>query len=131
MVRNVSQMADDRAGAAWDDLPDLADYRRQARAWPAGHLEARDGPAREYGIDHFTPEVMAANRRLQRKLSDRGYAGITRPREYGGQGLPAEYEEAFLAEAAGFVTPDGSSGSRPTPATSASTLTASLAVRTI
>lgn len=93
-------------GAVSGGLPGLADYRRQARAWLAGNLPARESPACEHEIDYFTPEVMAANRALQRRLSDGGYAGITWPREYGGQGLPAEYEEAFLAEAAGFVTPD-------------------------
>jgi alkylation response protein AidB-like acyl-CoA dehydrogenase len=99
-------MVDSEAPAVPADRPGLADYRRQARAWLAGNLETRDGPAREYEIDHFTPEVVAANRARQRKLFDGGYAGITWPEQFGGQGLPAEYEEAFLAESAGFVTPD-------------------------
>jgi hypothetical protein len=61
MVRNVSQMADDRAGAARDDLPDLADYRRRAKAWLAGNLSARESPACEHEIDYVTPEVMAGS----------------------------------------------------------------------
>jgi hypothetical protein len=39
-------------GAIPGDLPKLADYRRQARAWLAVNLEKRDGPACEYEIDH-------------------------------------------------------------------------------
>ena len=46
---------------------------------------------------------MAANRALQRRLFEGGYAGITWPKEYGGQGLPGEYESAFSDEAAGYV----------------------------
>ena len=84
----------------------LRDYRRTARAWLTQNLQRQHGPALDLGVDHFTPEVMAANRALQRRLFDGGYAGITWPVEYGGQGLPSEYEWAFVDEAAGFVLPD-------------------------
>ncbi len=49
---------------------------------------------------------MAANRALQHRLFEGGYAGITWPEEYGGQGLPPAYESAFLHEAAAFTLPD-------------------------
>ena len=45
---------------------------------------------------------MAAHRALQRKVYDAGYAGIAWPVEYGGQGLPPEYELAFEEEASGL-----------------------------
>lgn len=84
----------------------LEAYRREARAWLAGNLRPREGPDPDRGVDHYTPGVMAANRVLQRQLFEAGYAGITWPREYGGQGLPAAYEWAFVDEAAGYVLPD-------------------------
>ena len=51
------------------------------------------------------PAEMAAHRALQRKVYDAGYSGIAWPVEYGGQGLPPEYELAFEEEAADFVLP--------------------------
>ncbi len=89
-----------------EDDAALEDYRRQARAWLARNLQRRDGPDQDHGIDHYTPEVMAANRALQRQLFEAGYAGITWPKEYGGQGLPSAYESAFVDEAVDYVLPD-------------------------
>ena len=91
-----------------DDTRDVAldEYRREARAWLDEHMPRRDGPDEDHDIDHYTPEVMAANRALQRRLYEGGYAGITWPKEYGGQGLSRAYESAFWDEAAAFVMPD-------------------------
>ncbi|HUJ64434.1 MAG TPA: hypothetical protein VLX59_02785, partial [Acidimicrobiales bacterium] len=79
MTKDMTTPSDAEAGA-------LAEYRLEARAWLAQNLERRDGPAPDHGIEHYTPEVIAANRALQRLLFDGGYAGITWPKEYGGQG---------------------------------------------
>jgi alkylation response protein AidB-like acyl-CoA dehydrogenase len=84
----------------------MAAYRRRARGWLADNLEPRRGAVRRHPGDYYTPEVMAANRALQRRLFEGGFAGITWPTAYGGQGLPGPYEWAFLDEAAGYVTPD-------------------------
>src|SRR5207244_923700 len=54
----------------------------------------------------YDPGAMPANRALQRKLYEAGYAGITYPVEYGGQGLPSEYETVFNEEAEDFVVPN-------------------------
>ena len=43
---------------------------------------------------------------MQRRLYDGGYAGISFPKEYGGQGLTHAHERAFRQEALGFVMPD-------------------------
>jgi alkylation response protein AidB-like acyl-CoA dehydrogenase len=93
--------------------PDIEEYRRRAGAWLAEHFQRREGPAQRHDgrprrreVDYYTPEVMAANRALQRTLFEAGYAGITWPKEYGGQGLPSRYEAVFLEEAAGYVMPD-------------------------
>lgn len=89
-----------------DVAPDLDEYRNQARTWLAQHLEPRQGPALRHEVEYYTPEVMAANRAIQRTLYEAGYAGISWPKEYGGGGLPVAYEIAFAQEAQGYVTPD-------------------------
>jgi alkylation response protein AidB-like acyl-CoA dehydrogenase len=86
-----------------EPAPDLAEYASQARAWLAGHLEPRlpDDPA---GADpaHWSPERDRRERAIQRTLFDGGYAGITWPREYGGQGLTAAHQQAFDQAAQDF-----------------------------
>jgi alkylation response protein AidB-like acyl-CoA dehydrogenase len=87
---------------------DLADYRDQVRAWLAANLEAKDpsgGPPQAEGA-HRTREGVAVQRAVQRKLFDAGYAGISWPKDYGGQGLSTAHEQAFNEEAAGYRTPD-------------------------
>jgi alkylation response protein AidB-like acyl-CoA dehydrogenase len=86
--------------------PPLAVYRHQAQAWLAEHMEKRTGPAGRKGFHDYDTTTLGANRARQRVLFEGGYAGITWPAEYGGQGLPAAYEAAFLAEADGYVMPD-------------------------
>jgi alkylation response protein AidB-like acyl-CoA dehydrogenase len=81
-------------------------YREGARSWLADNLERRAGPIERHDINYFTPDVMAANRALQRRVFEGGYAGITWPKEYGGGGLPASFEAAFLDEARDYVMPD-------------------------
>ena len=85
------------------EIPALAEYRAQAQAWIAANLErkAEDAPAGEVK----GPGEMAAHRVLQRKVYEAGYAGIAWPVEYGGQGLPPEYELAFEEEARDYVLP--------------------------
>ena len=90
---------------------DLEAYRREARAWIAANLAPREigqdpVAANLRGSREYTREQMAAERPKQRALFDAGYAGITWPVEYGGQGLTRAHERAFLEEAAGFELPD-------------------------
>jgi alkylation response protein AidB-like acyl-CoA dehydrogenase len=88
-----------------DEIPEVDEFRQQARTWLADNLERRDGPAIWYNVDHYTPEVMATNRALQRKLYEGGYAGISWPKEYGGGGLPPKYDAIFAEEARDYVMP--------------------------
>jgi alkylation response protein AidB-like acyl-CoA dehydrogenase len=88
---------------------DIDEYRRRARAWLEANLERRDDSADAdsfMDVGEQTPDELAAQRLLQRTLYDAGYAGISWPAEYGGQGLPQEYERAFAAEALHFKLPD-------------------------
>jgi alkylation response protein AidB-like acyl-CoA dehydrogenase len=105
------------SGPAADDAPavtapDPEDYREQARAWMAANLARRaeaDGDARSpmpASSSDKTPEGIAAERKLQRRLYEAGYAGITWPATYGGQGLGPEHQRAFDEAARDFVLPD-------------------------
>lgn len=61
-----------------------------------------DDPA---GMVRDTEQSWLRARELQKSLYDGGFAGICFPREYGGLGLSYEYNRAFDAEAANYVTP--------------------------
>jgi alkylation response protein AidB-like acyl-CoA dehydrogenase len=94
---------DGRSDASSDGVDD---YRRRARAWLTTNLPPLEGAAQRPTSEDLTPEVMAANRALQRKLFEAGYAGISWPKEYGGHGLSSAHEGAFLDEASAFAMPD-------------------------
>lgn len=88
---------------------DLDEYRQQARAWVSANLE----PAEHHGGmggnrsgEHMTKEQFAAEKALQKKVYEAGYAGISWPTEYGGQGLTGQHEAIWLEETARHHTPD-------------------------
>jgi alkylation response protein AidB-like acyl-CoA dehydrogenase len=85
---------------------DVDQFRQQARAWIEANLEPRRARAEGEGDRQHTRGDIAAARALQRRLFDAGYAGLSYPTEYGGQGLTAAHERAFREEAADYVTPD-------------------------
>jgi len=69
-----------------DDSPDQAAYRARVRAWLDEHaLEAPVLAGPEAITDER--ELIAARRRWQGRLAAAGLAGVTWPREYGGQAL--------------------------------------------
>jgi alkylation response protein AidB-like acyl-CoA dehydrogenase len=69
-----------------DDTPQQADYRLQVRAWLDQHKP--EAPVLR-GPDALEDEaeIVAARRAWQGKLAEGGLAGVTWPKEYGGQGL--------------------------------------------
>ncbi len=69
-----------------DDTPEQAAYRAQVRAWLNEH--APEAPVLE-GADAISDEdeLLRARRAWQGKLAEGGLAGVTWPKEYGGQGL--------------------------------------------
>ena len=69
-----------------DDTPEQAAYRAQVRSWLAEH--SREAPVLS-GQDALSDEaeILAARRAWQGKLAEGGLAGVTWPKEYGGQGL--------------------------------------------
>ncbi len=69
-----------------DDTPEQAAYRAQVRGWLDEHkaeAPVLQGP----GALQDEDEIIAARRAWQRRLAEGGLAGVTWPREYGGQGL--------------------------------------------
>jgi len=90
----------------------LESFSERARTWLASNLKRDDREdlkrlpiQRRHPVEYYTREVMAANRSLQRKLNEAGFAGITWPKEYGGQGLAAEYDAAFARQAEPYEMP--------------------------
>jgi alkylation response protein AidB-like acyl-CoA dehydrogenase len=69
-----------------DDTPQQAAYRAQVRSWLDQHVAEAPVIA---GPDAITDEdeLIAARRAWQGKLAEGGLAGVTWPKEFGGQGL--------------------------------------------
>lgn len=77
------------------------------RSWLADNCELRDREGRgDAEIDTSSPEVVARGRRFQAALFDAGLAGISWPREFGGQGRSLRDEHAFAMESAPYVLPN-------------------------
>jgi alkylation response protein AidB-like acyl-CoA dehydrogenase len=69
-----------------DDTPEQAAYRGQVRSWLEEHkteAPVLQGP----GALEDEAEIIAARRAWQGRLAEAGLAGVTWPKEYGGQGL--------------------------------------------
>jgi alkylation response protein AidB-like acyl-CoA dehydrogenase len=79
------------------DTEDQRAFRLKAREWMPGRLPPRihGEPANAFE----DVELVEKDRKIQRMLWDGGLAGITVPREYGGQGLGQRFEDIFLEEA--------------------------------
>ena len=82
----------------------VTDFRNRARAWLEQHAPRRGG-----GKESGEPEGadIAAQKAFQAKLYDAGFAGITWPKEYGGQGLTNAEQIAFSQAARDFALPVG------------------------
>jgi alkylation response protein AidB-like acyl-CoA dehydrogenase len=66
-----------------NDTPEQAEYREKVRSWLQAHKE--EAPPRSGSSEDSS--YIDARRAWQRKLAEAGLAGVTWPREYGGQGL--------------------------------------------
>src|SRR5580704_17945700 len=86
-----------------EEPEDLDAYRLRARAWLAENLPPRPADWRPEGSR--TDESVARARELMSRLDAGGFAGITWPTRYGGQGLTAAHERVFNEEAAAYEVP--------------------------
>ncbi len=65
-----------------NDTPEQASFREEVRRWLESHKE--EAPPRSGSYE--SNEYVDARRAWQRQLAENGLAGVTWPREYGGQG---------------------------------------------
>lgn len=85
---------------------ELAEYRQRAQRWLAGNIEPRadslDGaPRRRYDRTYIDSQ-----RAIQRAIYAAGYAGISWPVDYGGQGLSERHQKVFSDAARAYRLPD-------------------------
>ena len=81
----------------------IEDFRRRAKKWLAENMPRL--PEHASSEIDFDAPAWDESRTLQRKLFEGGFAGLCYPREYGGQGLPKEYQDVFNEECAGYQMP--------------------------
>lgn len=86
-----------------DDTPAQARFRARARAWLAANAARRTGTSTDRADD---PAAVARGRAWQRAKHQAGWAGLTWPREYGGQGRPLIDQLVWDQEAAAFEVPE-------------------------
>ncbi|TDP91885.1 acyl-CoA dehydrogenase family protein [Labedaea rhizosphaerae] len=83
------------------DTPQEAEFRARARAWLATAVAELPWPE---PVD--LKDKLPFWRQWQRALFDGGYAGLSWPREYGGQGVDAKIRAIFTEEADRAGAPD-------------------------
>jgi len=79
----------------------VADFRNRARTWLEQNAPRRGGD------DEPGRAEIATQKAFQAKLYDAGFAGLTWPKEYGGQGLTNAEQIAFTQAARDFALPVG------------------------
>jgi alkylation response protein AidB-like acyl-CoA dehydrogenase len=82
----------------------IAQFRSRARSWLEANVPRKTGD--DAGGELGVVDI-AAQKAFQASLYDAGFAGITWPREYGGQGLTNAEQIAFSEEARNFTLPVG------------------------
>jgi alkylation response protein AidB-like acyl-CoA dehydrogenase len=83
----------------------VAEFRARARSWLEANAPGKSGEDTADG-EAGTVDIRA-QKAFQAKLYDAGFAGITWPKEYGGQGLTNAEQIAFSEEARNFTLPTG------------------------
>ncbi len=83
------------------DTPEEAQFRGELRAWVDANLPAVKRGGRG-GAQRFDDPFM---REWSRMLFEAGYAGLTWPKEYGGQGAPPSFQAILYEELAAVQAP--------------------------
>jgi alkylation response protein AidB-like acyl-CoA dehydrogenase len=86
---------------------DLDEFRAYVRSWAKANLEERSEAPLSLGgtSDDELRARVAAHRAIQAQLFAAGLAGIRYPAEYGGQGLSAAHQAAFIEETGQYQMP--------------------------
>lgn len=82
----------------------VEEFADRARTWLAANMPRID-PAEPPLTDRGEDQPWQRARELQKRLYDGGFAGICFPREFGGLGLPIEFQRAFDAESHCYELP--------------------------
>jgi alkylation response protein AidB-like acyl-CoA dehydrogenase len=82
----------------------VTEFAARARAWLAENMP-RINPNDPPGAERGEEQPWQRARELQKLLYQGGFAGICFPCEYGGLGLPIEYQKAFDAESRSYEMP--------------------------
>ena len=95
----------------FDDTPEEAAFRAEARAWLDAHAIPK-GHHDDFSLGLWTgaydePTYIERCQRWQRALFDGGWAGITWPKEYGGRGGKSIEQVIFNQEQAQFGVSSG------------------------
>jgi alkylation response protein AidB-like acyl-CoA dehydrogenase len=91
----------------FDDTPEEAAFRAEARAWLEAHADLRQADARPTLAASNDPGHLERCRAWQRTLYDGGWAGITWPKEYGGRGGTPNQARIFAEEERRFDVSSG------------------------
>jgi alkylation response protein AidB-like acyl-CoA dehydrogenase len=75
-------------------LENLDVYRERVTAWMNENMPLSDKHKPWHPL-YDDDDRASRNRELQKRLDSGGFAGICYPKEYGGQGLPIEYQRVF------------------------------------
>lgn len=82
----------------------VVEFAARARKWLSENMPSID-PNNPPEADRGEEGPWLRARELQKKLWEGGFAGICFPREYGGLGLPIEYQRAFDVESRTYEMP--------------------------
>src|SRR5205085_1310223 len=88
----------------FDDTPEEAAFRAEARTWMESHATLRTG---DEGRSIDQPDHVERCKSWQRTLYEGGWAGITWPKQYGGRGGTAMQQIIFNQEQARFDVSTG------------------------
>ncbi|MCW2890092.1 MAG: hypothetical protein QOE54_7129 [Streptosporangiaceae bacterium] len=84
---------------------DLDAFRTRTKEWVTANLEPLNGADPYIGHAKDDADHVVRAKTMQCKLWEAGFAGLCYPVEYGGQGLPAEYQDAFIEVTYGYELP--------------------------
>ena len=92
----------------FNDTPEEAEFRAKAKAFLSANATAKaDSKDRTVATGVERDKLLAAGREWQAKKFEGGFAGITWPKEYGGQELPPICQVIYNQEEASYVVPRG------------------------
>ena len=89
----------------FDDSPDEAAFRRDARDWLAANAEPKSRPDQVFGKSLSAAERVAAARAWQGRKAAAGFGAITWPKAMGGRGGTPVQEVIFREEEGRFDVP--------------------------